>query len=133
MLFIASFFKKTPFNNSYYLVLGTVFFMYLLDEIRKDRFSEITIDTENKKIVFLYKSVFSEKKQKMLPFENAKVEIRKTSANKFLLRKVSITLYFLKNKLEICELNTTKDGFSTESLSLICKTLENITQITKSS
>ena len=125
-----SYFKLKLFNDSFYFIMSGMYLMQFFDEIMKDRYYEVNINIEKQIIILYFKTYYSKINHKIVSFDDARIEIIKTKANKFLLRKESIKLYFLKNKTEISELENNKDGFSIESLEAISNTLKQISLAT---
>ena len=99
--------------------------MRIVDETSKDRLTEIRFDTENSQVIFIYKTLFSEPRQKLLPLEKARVEIAQSKSSWTWLWE-PLTLYFLKNKKEVFEIKKSKDGFSVDKLKEISKTVEGL-------
>lgn len=116
-------FPKTLIKDTYYWVATAFILMRIVDETNRDRLTEIRFDTENKQIVFIFKTLLSASRQKILPFENARLEIAESKSHWTWLWE-PLTLYFLKNKMEVFEIKKSKDGFSVDRLREISKTVE---------
>jgi hypothetical protein len=120
LLFPTAFIKDTYNGVSTALIL-----MRIIDETSKDRLTEIRFDTANKQVIFIYKTLFSASLQKTLPLENARLEIVQSKSSWTWFWE-PLTLYFLKNKKEVFEINKSKDGFSIDKLKEISKTVESL-------
>lgn len=112
-------------KDTYYWVAGALILMRIVDETGKDRLIEIHFDTDNKQVVFIYKTLFSAPRQKTLSLDNARLEITQSKSSWTWLWE-PLTLYFLKNKKEVFEIKKSKDGFSVEKLREITKTVETL-------
>ena len=94
----------------------------LLDESRCDRVQEIKFDEVKKEIIFSYKNLYYIPKQKKIPFEQANLDVDLNKGKGGMRQSNIRSLWFsLKGGREI-EINQTRDGFSTDSLTAICKT-----------
>ena len=120
LLFPTGFIKDT-----YNWVAVTLILIRIVDETSKDRLTEIRFDIENSQLIFMYKILFSAPRQKVLLFENARLEIVQTKSSWIWLWE-PLTLYFLKNKHEVFEIKKSKDGFSVEKLRAIIRTVEDL-------
>jgi hypothetical protein len=100
--------------------------MRILDETSKERLIEISFDTYSKQVLFIYKTLLSAPRQKTLEFENARLEIAQNKSNWTWWLTEPLTLYFLENKTEVFEIKNSKDGFSTDKLKEISKTVEKL-------
>ena len=120
LLFPTAFIKDT-----YYWVAGALILMRIIDEAGKDRLTEIRFDTDNNQVIFIYKTLFTALRQKTLPLENARLEIAQIKSSWTWLWE-PLTLYFLKNKIEVFEIKKSKDGFSVDKLKEITKTVETL-------
>jgi hypothetical protein len=96
--------------------------MKIIDEVGKERLIEIRFDSDNKQVIFIYKTLFSATKQKTLPLDNARLEIHESKSKRSWLWE-PLTLYFLKNKKEVFEIKKSKDGFTLASLRQIIDTV----------
>ncbi len=119
-------FNLSIIKSSYYFIVFPGLIMRLVFNIIKNRLDEIIIDFNKKKVIFHYKSIFSRVKQKEIRFEECNIEISWYKP-KLKLFKDSLTLYFLKDKMEIFEINQRKDGFSIEKLKQILETIKKTT------
>lgn len=90
-------FPTTFIKDTYYWVAAALILMRIIDETSKDRLTEIRFDTDNKQVIFIYKTLFSSSRQKILPLENARLEIAQSKSSWTWLWE-PLTLYFLKNK-----------------------------------
>jgi hypothetical protein len=116
----------TPFiKDTYYWVAGALILMRIIDETSRDRLTEIRFDTDNKQVIFIYKTLLSAPRQKRLPLENARLEVAQSKSSWTWLWE-PLTLYFLKNKKEVFEIKKSKDGFSVDKLREITKTVETL-------
>ena len=113
---------KWPHAGTYWL-MGSITGLFLIIDIFKKRLFEISFDEGNKQIKFLYKSVYTKEYRRTIPYESTKIEVNEDTSMFTLFRK-TLTIYFLKNKTEICGVNNTDDGFPLESLKQICTMLE---------
>ncbi len=102
----------------YYFTIAVLLLLKAGDFLATRRVNEIVIDPGKKEIVFSFKSVLSGPVKKVLPIANARLEEVLVRSPRLKIRKL-ITLYFLKNKVEVCKLSGSKDGFSSEVLSAI--------------
>ena len=117
--------KPFTIKESYFFIVGGVMLASLAEKINKDRLCEIKFDRDQRQIVFSYKNLFSDPKQKVLPFDNASLEINEGKPN-WWRRFASLSLSFMKGKQEVFIISKYKDGFSVDTLKDILKTVENI-------
>ena len=112
-------------SDTYYWVAAALILMTIVVESSKDRLTEIRFDTANSQVIFIYKTLFSGPRQKLLHLKDARVEIAQSNSNWTWLWE-PLTLYFLKNKTEVFEIKKSKDGFSVGKLKEIGKTVESL-------
>ncbi len=118
-------FPTTLIKDTYYWVATALIFMRIISETSRDRLIEIRFDTDNKQVIFIYKTLLSAPKQKTLPLENAGLEIAQSKLSWTWLWE-PLTLYFLKNKMEVFEIKKSKDGFSIDKQREITKQVETL-------
>lgn len=112
-------------KKNYYYFAGTYLFARFIIDCSTGRINQITIDTEQQKIIFTKKSLLTAAKRLMLSFECAKLEISKAKPQRYWLWE-PITLIFLQDKMEVADVNISKDGFSSVTLNAICETIKQI-------
>jgi hypothetical protein len=95
---------------------------------QEDRLNQVSIDTANQKIHFDYYNIYEGKGVLTLAFETLRIEID-TSKITWLFNP--ITIYFLKNKMEVFKATKWKDGFSLDTLNDMRLTLESLTSPVK--
>jgi len=110
-------------KDTYNWVAGTLILMRIIDEIGKDRLVEIHFDTDKMHVIFIYKTFFILTRQKTLKFDTLLIEIVQSKSNWTWFFE-PLSLYFLKDKKEVFQINKSKDGFSVEKLKEITKTIE---------
>ena len=115
-------FPGKPFiiKDSYFFLVGGSLLAGFLARMREERLYEMYFDLDKRQIVFLYKSLFSDPKQKTLPFDNARLVMREGKA-KWWRPTATLTLTFLEGKNEVFWISKYKDGFSIDTLREICK------------
>jgi hypothetical protein len=115
-------FPGKPFiiKESYFFIVGGSLLAGFLARMREERLYEMYFDLDKRQIVFLYKSLFSDPKQKTLSFDNARLEINE-SKPKWWRRAAMLTLSFREGKKEVFNISKYKDGFSIDTLREICK------------
>lgn len=121
------FISSKPPNWIFYLTMACLTVILFIFELFKKRLFNIQFDTEKKQIFFLYKDFFNRESMKVIPFETARIEVNDDTSI-FRWFKKSVTLYFLKNKVEICSVSNLKDGFSYEQLERLCELVKSIVQ-----
>ncbi len=124
-IFYDTLFPTTLIKDSYYWFATAFILMRIIDETTKDRLMGVCFDTSNRQVLFIYKTMLSAPKQKILPLESAKLEIAQSKLSWARLWE-PLTLYFLKNKMEVFEIKKSKDGFSIDELTKIIKTAETL-------
>ncbi|RZK18450.1 MAG: hypothetical protein EOO43_12525 [Flavobacterium sp.] len=118
-------FPTNIIKDSYLWIALGIFLARVIDETNKERLSEIYFNVDDKLIIFSYKTLLSGQRQKTLKFENAVLEIVRSKPNSFWGKP--LTLYFLKNKMEVFEITKCKDGYSISKLEDIIKAVERLT------
>lgn len=116
-----------PSNWIFYLTMACLTIIQLIVELFKKRLFSIAFDLQKKQIFFLYKDFFYREKIKIIPFETTQIEVDDDTSI-FRWFKKSMTLYFLKNKVEICSVRSSYDGFSYGQLEKICELVKTIVQ-----
>jgi hypothetical protein len=123
-LFIFYLFKK-EIPEVVFWIIPIFIVTFIFREIFKQRLIELTFDTENKYIHFTLKNLFSKPEEKIIRFENVKLNVFGRKAKMDIPGKVT-SIYFHKKKLQVFELNKYKDGFSYETMSQIVATAEEL-------
>lgn len=118
-------FPSNLIKDSYYFAVGGLLIARLFIDTSVNRLYQVTVDMEQRQILFLSKNLFSNSNPRILPFDDARLEVSKSKNQRSWLWE-PITLYFLKNKMEVAEINRSKDGFSVDKLNEILKTIEQI-------
>jgi hypothetical protein len=111
-------------KEAYYYIVTPGILLRLGTIINTDRLYQINFDTDTRNIEFHFKSFLSKSKRKTLSFDKAKLEISLNKSATWLFEP--LTLYFLKNKMEVFEIKKSKDGFSIDKLEAICKEVEKL-------
>ena len=111
------FWKPERLSTFNWLIPAVFFIVHLYDNISRDRLQQIIYDTTNKEVIILYRSVFSEMKEKRIPFELAKLSVYERSGKPTLM-------YLFKEKREVFEIRKKKDGTSTDTMKAIAQTAE---------
>ncbi len=93
------------------------------DKASRRRLQRLTFDNEKKEIVVLFKSLLSDIKQIRLSFDTARLEVVEEKG-KFKFFK-PLTLYLMKEKMEVFELTSSKDRLSVDEMQDIVLTAEN--------
>jgi hypothetical protein len=124
-IFFDLFFPIDFIADTYYSIALVLMFIKIIDELAKNRLTEIRFDADCNQVIFVYKTLFILSRQKTLPFDNARLEIAQSKSSWTWLWE-PLTLYFLKNKKEVFEIKKSKDGFSIDKLKKISKTVENL-------
>jgi hypothetical protein len=97
----------------------------LISLFQQDTINEISIDTDNKKLILQYYDANKGQVKKKLFFENLQVKLNRI----IWIRNADInSIYFFNGKREMFEISKYKDGFSTSSLNDISRVLESLTQ-----
>lgn len=117
--------NKNFIKSGYYVVFVATFLTGFSRDIYTRRLITLKMDTENGLIIFVYKTLMSRPATITLAIKDARLEIISRKV-KPLNIKQPVTIYFLKNKEEILELNKSKDGFSMETLAEISNTLQGM-------
>jgi hypothetical protein len=99
-------------SYSYYYIIGSVWVIMSFQEAFRARVSEIEFNIETQQIVFHFAKFVSRTQQKNLLFKHAKLEVDTQVG----WRGESLTVYFLRNKVEVFKIDKNKDGFSNETL-----------------
>ena len=95
----------------------------LYDKASRRRLQLLTFDNEKKEIIVFFKSLLSDIKQIRLSFDTARLEVvEKKGKFKFF---ESVTLYLMKEKMEVFELTKSKDHLSIDTLQDIVKTAKS--------
>lgn len=118
-------FKTTLVKEAYYFIVYPGLLMRFIININTDRLYQIIFDTDKKQIIFLYKNLLSKAKQKTLLFDNSRVEINQNKS-RWTWFWEPLTVYFLKDKMEVFEIRKSKDGFSVDKLKAICKKVQEL-------
>jgi hypothetical protein len=92
------------------------------DKASRRRLQRLTFDSEKNEISVFFKSLVSDVKQIRLPFDIARLEVvqEKSKLNIF----EPLTLFLMKEKMEVFELTKSKDRLSIDTLQDIVKTAE---------
>jgi len=118
-------FKTHLVKDGYPFMVVVFVTVSLFDKISLNRLHKLSFDHENKQVIFYYKSLFGDKRKIALYYEHAVVEVYRYKP-KWYRKHESIRLCFLKNKMELFEINTYKDGFNTATMKEIIKAAETI-------
>jgi hypothetical protein len=101
--------------------------LLLLDFYKKasrQRLQQLIFDTGRKEVVVCFQSLLSGEKQIRLPFDKARLEVVEEKSRLRIFEP--LTLYILKEKREIFELNKSKDRLAVETLQEILRTAEHL-------
>jgi hypothetical protein len=92
------------------------------DKASRRRLQRLTFDSEKNEISVFFKSLVSDVKQIRLPFDIARLEVvqEKSKLNIF----EPLTLFLMKEKMEVFELTKSKDRLSIDTLQDIVKAAE---------
>jgi hypothetical protein len=94
----------------------------LYDKASRRRLQRLTFDSEKNEISVFFKSLVSDVKQIRLPFDTARLEVvQEKSKLKFFQ---PLTLFLMKEKMEVFELTKSKDRLSIDTLQDIVTTAE---------
>lgn len=93
------------------------------DKASRRRLQQLSFDNEQKEIVVLFKSLLSGVKQIRLSFDAARLEVVEEKG-KFKFFE-PLTLYLMKEKMEVFELTNSKDRISIDEIQDIVLTAEN--------
>lgn len=110
-----------PERLSFYtLFLPAILFVKnIYDRTSEQRLQQLTFDTVHKEVVLSYKSMFSNLKYKKVPFNQARLEVIETKSKWKIFEP--LTLYILKEKMEVFEITKSKDRVSYEALKAIAQ------------
>ena len=117
---------KPNFSDSFYWIISILSLFTLIIEVFKNRLYLIQFDEEKEQIRLQYKSALLKGYTTQFNFKDTKIEVSEDTS---ILRwiKKSITLYFLKGKIEICSVSSAKDGYTYLQLKEICTVAQSIT------
>jgi hypothetical protein len=83
----------------------------------------MTFDNEKNEIIVFFKSLVSDVKQIRLSFDTARLEVVEEKGKLKIFEP--LTLYLMKEKMEVFELTKSKDHLSIDTLQDIVRTAEN--------
>lgn len=108
-----------------FLIVSVLLIIPIINEAEKDRFLEIAFNDENQTILITHKKIFSEIRQTVLPFAQARVELADRGRRLLRLDKSS-RLYFLRGSKELFEISQSKDGLDNDEIRRISEIAEKI-------
>jgi len=117
--------NKDFIKSGYYVVFVATFLTGFSRDIYTRRLITLKMDIENGLIFFVYKTLMSRPATITLAIQDTRLEIVRRKI-KPLKIKQPVTIYFLKEKAEIFEINVSKDGFSAEALAQVETALQNL-------
>jgi len=106
-------------RSPWYFIISIFLLSHFIDLAQEDYINEITIDEENRKIIFQYYDINRGQTEITLDFETTRLRIDK--------KKSGSTIHFFNERSEIMFVSKSKDGFTTETLSALQRLLESIT------
>lgn len=92
------------------------------DKASRRRLQRLTFDSEKNEISVFFKSLVSDVKQIRLPFDTARLEVVQEKSKLKIFEP--LTLFLMKEKMEVFELTKSKDRLSIDTLQDIVKTAE---------
>lgn len=93
------------------------------DKASRRRLQRLTFDNEKNEIIVFFKSLVSDVKQIRLSFDTARLEVVEDKGKLKIFEP--LTLYLMKEKMEIFELTKSKDHLSIDTLQDIVRAAEN--------
>jgi hypothetical protein len=93
------------------------------DKASRIRLQRMTFDKEKNEIIVFFKSLVSDVKQIRLSFDTARMEVVEEKGKLKIFEP--LTLYLMKEKMEVFELTKSKDHLSIDTLQDIVRTAEN--------
>jgi hypothetical protein len=93
------------------------------DKASRIRLQRMTFDNEKNEIIVFFKSLVSDVKQIRLSFDTARMEVVEEKGKLKIFEP--LTLYLMKEKMEVFELTKSKDHLSIDTLQDIVRTAEN--------
>jgi hypothetical protein len=92
------------------------------DKASRRRLQRLTFDSEKNEISVFFKSLVSDVKQIRLPFDTVRLEVVQEKSKLKIFEP--LTLFLMKEKMEVFELTKSKDRLSIDTLQDIVKTAE---------
>ncbi|ANE51883.1 hypothetical protein [Flavisolibacter tropicus] len=106
------------------IVPGLLLLKDFYDKASRRRLQRLTFDTDRKEVVLFFKSLFSDIKQIRLPFDKARLEVLVEKSKLQIFEP--LTLFIMKEKMEVFELNKSKDNLQVDTLQEIVRTAEHL-------
>lgn len=120
---LVNFFYPTSYmKDIYYWVAAALFLVLTVDLLSKDRVYKLVIDEADASITQFYKSSMSGKGEKIILLDKVRIYVKKSSSAEGLLQSIQ----FYKGYRQVLKIDTRKDGFSSETLQQIGKTMADL-------
>jgi hypothetical protein len=110
-------------HNNYYYFVGGFLFINLIKECFADKIFRVCFDADSHQISLYSKALFSKPKEKVIPFNLAKLEYIEEGS--FLFFQGKVKLCFMKEKLEIGYIKESSRGFTKEEINEMVKIAED--------
>lgn len=109
--------KLSPFLYVFEII--ALLFRYA-GELTRPRVSQVVFNPARQEIVFHYRRLFGQPKEKATHFSETRVEVQQL----FGWRQDNIVLHFIRGKLDLLNISATGDGFLLQSIEAIRQTAE---------
>lgn len=115
-------------NDYYYFIWGGMLVIFFIAELFKKRLLSVTFDNGKEIISFRYRNFFARETLNVIPYSVAKIEVIEGSSVLRIFNK-SKTVFFLKNKMEVCSIQSSKYEFPYSKLDEIIMTVNDIIKL----